>query len=362
MQYFIKWQGENRFKIIIDKTVHILYICIYTDGTHIYTAKYEMHERNVRLVEFEEVIVRGDYIMDTVLEVKNVSKHLERAIYKKNQKIDEHFDLKNIDFVIEPGYIVGLIGCNGCGKTSLIQTILGVYQPDEGEIWVAGHNRVTDAFAAKQEIAFVMDESIFPIGMSAIDIGKGFGACYEAFDYEKYKELCERFEIPMKKPMKKLSTGMKIKVQLAFAMARDAKLYVFDEPSAGLDPVFRRELMDYFFEIVADGDKSILLSTHLTEELDRIADYILYVEDGRQRFFMEKEEMLSQYHLIRGTKNQVQYYGRWTVGRQENEMSSEALILNTGEELRVPVQVEIPTIEKVMYYLMQEKKGEKKHV
>ena len=300
--------------------------------------------------------------MNAVLEVKNVSKYLEREVWNQNQKRVQSFSLKNFDFTIEPGYIVGMIGSNGSGKTTLIQTILGVYQPDEGEILVDGHDRKQEAYEAKQEIAFVTDEMIFPVGMTAVDIGKCFGPCYRAFDYKKYISLCERFQIPLKKIMKKLSTGMKIKVQLAFAMARDAKLYVFDEPSAGLDPVFRRELIDYFFEIVADGTKSILLSTHLTEELDRIADYILYVEDGKQLSFMEKEEMLSQYHLIRGTKNQVQYYGRWTVARQDGEMSSEALIYNTGEELRVPVTVETPSIEKVMYYLMQQKKGEKKHV
>ena len=300
--------------------------------------------------------------MSAVLEVKNVSKYLEREVWTKNQKSIQSFSLKNFDFAIEPGYIVGMIGCNGSGKTSLIHTILGVFQPDEGEILVDGHSRRTDAYEVKQEIAFVTDDMIFPIGMTAVDIGKCFGSCYRAFDYKKYITLCERFQIPLKKNMKKLSTGMKIKVQLAFAMAREAKLYVFDEPSAGLDPVFRRELMDYFFEIVADGTKSILLSTHLTEELDRIADYILYVEDGKQLFYMEKEEMLGQYQLIRGSKNQVQYYGRRMVAMQENEMSCEALLLNTGEELRVPVMVEAPTIEKVMYYLMQQKKGEKKHV
>ncbi len=300
--------------------------------------------------------------MSAVLEVKNVSKYLEREVWTKNQKSIQSFSLKNFDFAIEPGYIVGMIGCNGSGKTSLIHTILGVFQPDEGEILVDGHSRKTDAYEVKQEIAFVTDDMIFPIGMTAVDIGKCFGSCYRAFDYKKYITLCERFQIPLKKNMKKLSTGMKIKVQLAFAMAREAKLYVFDEPSAGLDPVFRRELMDYFFEIVADGTKSILLSTHLTEELDRIADYILYVEDGKQLFYMEKEEMLGQYRLIRGSKNQVQYYGRRMVAMQENEMSCEALLLNTDEELRVPVMVEAPTIEKVMYYLMQQKKGEKKHV
>lgn len=300
--------------------------------------------------------------MDTVLEVRSVSKYLEREVWVKNQKNIQSFSLKNFDFTIEPGYIVGMIGCNGSGKTSLIQTILGVFQPDEGEILVNGHNREWEAQEAKQEIAFVTDDMIFPIGMTAVDIGKCFGSCYRAFNYDKYIALCEKFQLPLKKTMTKLSTGMKIKVQLAFAMARDAKLYVFDEPSAGLDPVFRRELMDYFFEIVADGSKSILLSTHLTEELDRIADYILYVENGTQRFYMEKEEMLGQYRLIRGSKLQIQYYKRWIIAMQENEMSCEALILTPDEDVRIPVHTETPTIEKVMYYLMQAKKEGKKHV
>lgn len=300
--------------------------------------------------------------MDTVLEIRNISKHLEREVWVKNQKNIQRFSLKNFNFTIEPGYIVGMIGCNGSGKTSLIQTILGVFQPDEGEILIDGHNRKEDAYEAKQEIAFITDDMLFPVGMNAIDIGKCFGTCYRAFDYGKYIALCEKFQIPLKKIMKKLSTGMKIKVQLAFAMARDAKLYVFDEPSAGLDPVFRRELMDYFFEIVADGTKSILLSTHLTEELDRIADYILYVEDGTQRFYLEKEEMLEQYRLIRGSKLLMRYYKRWIVAMQENEMSCEALILTPDEDVNIPVHTEIPTIEKVMYYLMQAKKEGKKHV
>ncbi len=300
--------------------------------------------------------------MENVLEVRNMTKHLESVYYVKNEKKNRSFTLKNIDFSIEPGYIVGVIGCNGSGKTTLLHTILGVNRPDEGEIFVDGHNRVMDAYEAKQELAFVTEQSLFPIGMSAVDIGKGFGPCYNAFDYKKFAELCERFQIPMKKPMKKLSTGMQLKVQLAFAMAREAKLYVFDEPSAGLDPVFRRELMDYFFEIVADGTKSIILSTHLTEELDRIADYILYIEDGEQRFFIEKEELVNQYLLIRGSKNQVQYYTRRMVAMQEKEMSCEALIVNNGEELRVPVAAQAPTIEKIMYYFMQAKKGDDRNV
>ena len=301
--------------------------------------------------------------MNAVLEVKNVSKYLEREVWNRNQRSIQSFSLKNFDFTIEPGYIVGMIGCNGSGKTTLIHTILGVFQPDEGEIIVDGHDRKQEAYEAKQEIAFVTDEMIFPIGMTAVDIGKCFGPCYRAFDYKKYISLCERFQIPLKKIMKKLSTGMKIKVQLAFAMARDAKLYVFDEPSAGLDPVFRRELMDYFFEIVADGDKSILLSTHLTEEMDRIADYITYIEKGKELFSVDIETLHDTYRIVQGETYKLRLLRKEDViYLEEGKYMSKALIRYYPKHPYDSVlTLTVPTIEELMYFMTKRGKKEKKY-
>ena len=123
-------------------------------------------------------------------------------IYKSKQT--EVLALQGLDLQVEEGEMLAIIGNSGSGKSTLIHTILGVFQPDDGEILVDGHNRKTDAFEAKQEIAFVTDDMIFPVGMTAVDIGKCFGPCYRAFDYKKYITLCEKFQIPLKKIMKKL--------------------------------------------------------------------------------------------------------------------------------------------------------------
>lgn len=296
-----------------------------------------------------------------ILEVNHMTKTLLPR-KKNNLESNEEkksFTLSDIDFRIEPGYILGLVGKNGAGKTTLIHTILGLYQPNEGTITVNGYDRVKESVKAKKNIAFITDECLFPLDLSPKNIGKIFGPLYDGFDYKMFEGYCKRFSIPMTKCLRKQSKGMKVKVQLAFCLSYDARLYVFDEPSAGLDPIFRKELLELFFEIVEDGTRSIILSTHLTDDLDKIADYILYVEDGKQNFFMEKEELVSKFKLIKGSRGQINYYNKYVVGRKDEDIFSEALVLLPEEdfEFRVPVQVSLPKIEDIMVYYMSDKKN-----
>lgn len=293
-----------------------------------------------------------------ILEVNHVTKTL---LPNKNLKDDrKSFTLHDVHFAIEPGYILGVIGRNGAGKTTLIHTILGVYTQEQGSIKICGKDRVLDSVEAKKDIAFITDECLFPLDLSPRNIGKMFGPLYNGYSPQKYEEYLKKFHIPVNKPLRKQSKGMKVKVQLAFCLSYDARLYVFDEASAGLDPVFRKELLEYFFEIVKDGTKSILLSTHLTEDLDKIADYILYLDNGKQEFFMDKETLLSQYQMIKGSKGQVDYYSKYILGRKDEEIFSEALVKlpKNSDIFSVPVQKSIPTIEDVMVYYLQ--KGGKK--
>lgn len=298
--------------------------------------------------------------MDTryILEVNHMTKTVTSKKIVNSKEEKKTFTLSDFHFSMEPGYIMGIVGKNGAGKTTLINTILGLYKPESGSIAVAGFDRVTEAVEAKKQMAFVTDVCLFPLDLSPKAIGKTFGPLYSGFDYKKYENYCKRFELPMKKSLRYQSKGMRIKMQLAFCLSYDARLYVFDEPSAGLDPIFRKELLDLFFEIVEDGTKSIILSTHLTEDLDRIADYILYVEDGKQNFFMEKEELVSKFKLIKGSRGQVNYYNKYIVGRKDEDIFSEALVLLPEEnfEFRVPVEVSLPTIEDIMVYYMSKKK------
>ena len=298
--------------------------------------------------------------MDTryILEVNHMTKTVTSKKIVNSKEEKKTFTLSDFHFSMEPGYIMGIVGKNGAGKTTLINTILGLYKPESGSIAVAGFDRVTEAVEAKKQMAFVTDVCLFPLDLSPKAIGKTFGPLYNGFDYKKYESYCKRFNLPMKKSIRYQSKGMRIKMQLAFCLSYDARLYVFDEPSAGLDPIFRKELLDLFFEIVEDGTKSIILSTHLTEDLDRIADYILYVEDGKQNFFMEKEELVSKFKLIKGSRGQVNYYNKYVVGRKDEDIFSEALVLLPEEnfEFRVPVEVSLPTIEDIMVYYMSKKK------
>lgn len=286
-----------------------------------------------------------------LLEIEHMTKTLKRE--KTGSTPETSFTIHNIDFKIQPGYIVGLIGCNGAGKSTLLNTIMGIYRPDAGNIKVAGYDRVTDSVLAKKKIAFVTDECLFPLDLSPKNIGAMFGPRYDGFDKQKFEKMCSRFAVPYKKTLRQMSKGTVVKAQLAFCLSHDALLYVFDEPTAGLDPVFRKELMDYFCEIVADGTKSILISTHLTDELDKIADYILYMDKGYQKLYMEKEELQNSYYLIRGTEKQIQYYGRYIVAKKAGEHASEALISADCLEFPVPVQVQRPSIEDIMVYFVE---------
>lgn len=288
-------------------------------------------------------------------------------IYKKINL----FRLEDINFQLEPGYVLGLIGRNGSGKTTLINTILGLWTPEQGSIHIAGYDRVHDEIRAKNEIAFVTDECLFPLEMSPYSIGRIFGKVYNAFDYKHYRKLCERFRLPMHKRLQRMSKGMVIKLQLAFAFSRDAKLYVFDEPSAGLDPVFRKELVDLVFDLTYEGNKSVIFSTHLTDELDRIADYILFLEDGRQKLFERKEELVSRYKLIRGTEEQIEAFREKIIGKRITPNSSEALIEVLEQEDKTYLSeykikttnmftasgnkplITTPTIEEIMYYFIK---------
>lgn len=272
------------------------------------------------------------------------------------------FSLKGIDFSVDEGYVLGVIGKNGAGKTTLINTILGLYKPDSGKIKIAGYDRVDEGVDAKNAMAFVMDECLFPLGMSAKDIGKTFGSLYKEFEKKHYESLCMTFKLPYRKSLKRMSKGMQIKVQLAFALSYNAKLYIFDEPSAGLDPVFRRELVDFIFDIIKDGDKSVIFCTHLTEELDRFADYILFLENGEQLLFDEKENLVSKYQLIKGEEEELKKYKDFIIGQRITEHSCEALVervfIKEGlADIDSKILITPPTIEDIMYYFIKGSEG-----
>ena len=282
--------------------------------------------------------------MEYILEVDNVCKKLDK------------FSLENIDFKLEPGYIMGLIGRNGSGKTTLINTILGLYQKTTGNVRICGHDLSLDESRAKGEIGFVLDENPFLEDLSSLDNAKIYSPYYKNFDIDLFFKYCSRFDVDPKKKLKKLSKGTIIKFQLAFALSHDAKLFVMDEPASGLDPVFRRELMEIMYDAILNGDKSILFSTHLTEEIDMVADYVTILHEGKQVISTSKEDLFESYRVVKGSEEKIQLLQPSVIGKKVTPYSVEALVRNEEAILNKGCQIEVPTIADFMYYFTKEKR------
>lgn len=217
----------------------------------------------------------------------------------KEMSGEDRFHLENISFHLPKGYICGLVGENGAGKTTLLRCLMGLYR-STGDIVIDGHNLNSDEAAAREVIAVVGDEGFFDENINLEKLGKYYGQMYVRFDMEKYLGYLERFNLDRKQKYKKLSKGMKIKAQLAFALSYGAKLFLFDEPTAGLDKHFREEFLRLCTELVSDGEKSIIISSHITEDLDRIADYIAYMQAGRLLFFKPKDAACEHFRIVTG--------------------------------------------------------------
>ncbi len=279
--------------------------------------------------------------MEYAFEIKDMYKRLDA------------FELGSINMKLEPGYIMGLVGPNGAGKTTLLLTLLGLYQPDEGSIHIFGYDMKDQEKEAKTRIGFVLDENPFLDYYSAKDNARMYGGYYPRWDQNTFEKYCRQFELNTKKPLKKLSKGNQMKFQLAFALSHNARLLVLDEPTSGLDPVFRRELIEIMCDIISEGDCSIIYSTHLTEELDKIADFITFLYNGKQQFSSSKEELMDQYGLVRGSaRDIVALEEQLVVGKRITETTAEALIRKENAVAIDHLTVLQPTIEDIMYYTL----------
>lgn len=266
-----------------------------------------------------------------------------------------HFMLKDISFCLEPGYIMGVIGVNGSGKTTLIKCLLNLYERDAGSIKLCNLD-IAEEKEWKDRIGFVLDENMFEGELSIRENAKVYGRLYSQFEPELFQEYCKAFEIPLKKRLKKLSVGMQMRFQIAFALSHHAKLLLMDEPTAGLDPMFRRELLNIMQDVVAEEKCSVLFSTHLTEDLDRVGDYILLLHEGCSVFYLSKEELQDRYLILQGGEEDI-----WrmpsdnVVYKDYGENFAAAMIRRradwTETDISDKFQVKTPMIEEIMYYL-----------
>ena len=210
------------------------------------------------------------------------------------------FVLKDISFALPRGYIMGLIGPNGAGKTTIIKLILNLVVRASGTIRILGLDNLTHGAEIKSRVGFVLDEPAFYGYLSVKSMGSVIAPFYKTWDPELFRRLCSEFGLPLRKKVGALSRGMKMKLALAFALSHGAEFILMDEPTSGLDPVFRRELLERLSGVIQDGRTSVLFSTHITSDLERVADFITCVRDGSLVFSTTRDEVRENWALVKG--------------------------------------------------------------
>lgn len=269
----------------------------------------------------------------------------------------KQFALRDISFTLPKGAVMGLIGKNGAGKTTLLHILLGLYEPEEGQVLVNGYS--TGGFR-KDSMGFVLNEELFLGGISLWKNAEYFGSFYSRYSGEVFRRLCETYHLDSDRKLKTLSKGEKLKFQFAFALSHDPQVLILDEPTANFDPEFREEVIKTVTGFVSDGEHSVLLATHLTDELDRIADYITFLHEGKLLFSEDKEELYDTYRLVSGEEYKLRLLPKDKIVYMETgNYRSRAFVKNTRRiHYDKELLVEIPSIEDVMYFLLKaEKQG-----
>lgn len=209
----------------------------------------------------------------------------------------ENFDIENVSFDIPKSAVVGLIGENGAGKSTVIKCILGAVHPDGGQILFDGKEIRETCRKDRQKIAFVFDDTGLPLELDLGMLDKVLCRIYDKWDTAKFRSLIREFSLPRDKMLKDFSKGMKMKAAIAVAFSYDSDVLILDEPTSGLDPVVRDEIIEMIYNYNQNGDRSVLLSSHITADLEKICDYIVYIHEGRIIFNEEKDELLNRYAI-----------------------------------------------------------------
>ena len=270
------------------------------------------------------------------------------------------FTLDNINFNVPVGSIMGFIGQNGAGKSTTIKAILNIIGIDSGKITILGKDHIKDEYAVKSQIAAVFDELPFHEGFNADQICTMFSGLYSNWDREKYYGYLERFGLPRKKKLKAFSKGMKMKLQIATALSHGAKLLIMDEATTGLDPVVRNEILDIFREYLQDETNSILMSSHITSDLEKIADSVPFIDKGKILLSGVKDEILENHGLLKCKREELsQLAPEDYISARISDFGAEAMVAD--RELcrkKYPgLLIEKTTLEEIMlFYVNREKK------
>lgn len=244
---------------------------------------------------------------------------------KRVSKAYTDFALEDVSFSLPEGYIMGFIGENGAGKSTTIKAILGLIH-SEGDISVLGRDK-KDITAIKEHIGVVLEEATFPDQLNLKDVNAILQGVYKTWSSARFFSLGEQFRLEPKKKIKDYSRGMRMKLALAVALSHDSRLLILDEPTSGLDPVVREEVLDMLLGFIQQPDHSVLISSHIISDLERICDYVTFIHRGRILFSMGKEALSEEFGLFHGSESEIAALPKGAVcGLRRGKFGDEALV------------------------------------
>lgn len=268
------------------------------------------------------------------------------------QKSFEGFALNDVSFSVPQGTVMGFVGENGAGKSTTIKCILNLLKKEHGEILLFGKDVVEHELSIKNDIGVVFDDLHVPETLNATQLDKFMKKVFKTWDSSYYFERLAQFKIPVRKKVKELSRGMRMKLSIALAMSHHPKLLILDEPTSGLDPIIRDEILDLFLTFMQDETHSILFSSHITSDLEKIADYITFIHNGEILFSESKDVLVYEYGIFKGNDEELSVIPEHAIIRKRNgTFGTEALVLKN--EVNEVFSLEKPSIEDIMLFYVK---------
>jgi ABC-2 type transport system ATP-binding protein len=262
------------------------------------------------------------------------------------------FRLRDVSFALPQGYVMGFVGANGAGKTTSIRCLLGMQRIERGEIEVLGH-RVPAPVALRQDIGVVLDHTYLVGEWRLSEVERAVGPFYDRWDTARYHDLLREFDLDPRARVKDLSRGMAVKLTISIALSHDARLLVFDEPTSGLDPAARDELSEILGDFLTDERHSVLFSTHITSDLERIGDYLTLIHDGQIIATGTKDEILDGYRIVRAGPGELDdVIGVPLIGVRRTGVGVQALVAAEDAELLGDrVVIDPPNLEEIAVHI-----------
>ncbi len=272
------------------------------------------------------------------------------------------FKLDDVSFSVPEGSVCGFIGQNGAGKTTTIRIILDAINRDSGEVYVFGKSMDKDSALLRENIGVVFDEMGFHDFLTARQINTIMKNVYKNWNEKKYFEYLKLFSLPTKKACGSFSRGMRMKLQIATALSHNAKLLIMDEPTSGLDPIVRNEMLQIFREYVVEEDHTILLSSHITGDLEKLADEVVFIDGGKIVLKGNKDEILEKHGILRCKKDELKNISQsLLVSAETSSLGAEVLVNDrkVAEKLYPEMIIEPAELEQIMIYYVNRAKGQK---